>query len=109
MKLRPDYADAYTNIALTEIQWEKYDSARATIQRALALSPKNARALYYLALLQRRAGDYDAETANLKRWSSNSLSRAMLGAILASPFIASMTTLQRESSLRRCSRSTRMT
>ncbi len=67
VKLRPDYPDAYTNIALTEIQWEKYDSARATIQRALALNPKNTRALYYLALLQRRAGDYDAETANLKK------------------------------------------
>jgi tetratricopeptide (TPR) repeat protein len=67
VNLRPDYPDAYTNIALTEIQWEKYDSARATIQRALALSPNNARALYYLALLQRRAGDYDAETANLKK------------------------------------------
>ena len=24
VKLRPDYADGYTNIALTEIQWEKY-------------------------------------------------------------------------------------
>ena len=31
VKLRPDYPDAYTNIALTEIQWEKYDSARASI------------------------------------------------------------------------------
>jgi tetratricopeptide (TPR) repeat protein len=67
VKLRPDYPDAYTNVALTEIQWEKYDSARASIQRALALSPDNARALYYLALLQRRAGDYDAEIANLKK------------------------------------------
>jgi tetratricopeptide (TPR) repeat protein len=67
VKLRPDYPDAYTNIALTEIQWEKYDSARASIQRALALSSNNARALYYLALLERRAGDYDAEIANLKK------------------------------------------
>src|SRR5580704_9057042 len=67
VKLRPDYPDAYTNIALTEIQWEKYDSARASIHRALALSSNNARALYYLALLERRAGDYDAETANLKK------------------------------------------
>jgi tetratricopeptide (TPR) repeat protein len=67
VKLRPDYSDAYTNIALTEIQWEKYDSARASIMRAVALSPDNARALYYLAQLQRRAGDYDAEVANLKK------------------------------------------
>jgi tetratricopeptide (TPR) repeat protein len=67
VRLRPDYPDAYTNVALTEIQWEKYDSARASIMRALALSPNNARALYYLALLERRAGDYDAEIANLKK------------------------------------------
>jgi tetratricopeptide (TPR) repeat protein len=67
VKLRPDYPDAYTNVALTEIQWEKYDSARASILPALALSPNNARALYYLALLERRAGDYDAEIANLKK------------------------------------------
>jgi Tfp pilus assembly protein PilF len=67
IKLRPDYPDAYTNVALTEIQWEKYDSARASMMRALALSPNYARALYYLALLERRAGDYDAEIANLKK------------------------------------------
>ncbi len=66
-KLRPDYADAYTNVALAEIQWEKYDSARASITRALAVSPDNPRALYYLAQLQRRAGEYDAEIANLKK------------------------------------------
>jgi tetratricopeptide (TPR) repeat protein len=65
VKLRSDYADAYTNIALTEIQWEKYDSARASLQRALALSPTSARALYYSALLERRAGHSDAELADL--------------------------------------------
>ena len=65
VKLRPDYADAYTNIALTEIQWEKYGSARASIEKALALSPSSARALYYAALLERRAGHPDAEVADL--------------------------------------------
>jgi tetratricopeptide (TPR) repeat protein len=65
VKLRPDYADGYTNIALTEIQWEKYDSARLSIQKALALSPTNARTLYYSALLERRAGHSDAELADL--------------------------------------------
>jgi len=65
VKLRPDYADGYTNIALTEIQWEKYGSARASIERALALSPNSARALYYDALLERRAGHSDAEIADL--------------------------------------------
>ena len=66
VKLRPRYADAYTSIALTEIQWEKYESARAAIQRALSLSPGNARALYYSALLERRAGNGRAEVADLK-------------------------------------------
>jgi Tfp pilus assembly protein PilF len=65
VKLRPDYADGYTNIAVTEIEWEKYGSARAGIDKALALSPKNARALYYAALLERRAGHSDAEIADL--------------------------------------------
>jgi tetratricopeptide (TPR) repeat protein len=67
VKLRPDYPDGYTNIALTEIQWEKYDSARASIQRALSLNPANARALYYLALLERRASNFEAETADLRK------------------------------------------
>jgi Tfp pilus assembly protein PilF len=66
VKLRPDYADGYTNIALTEIEWEKYGSARAGIDKALTLSPKNARALYYDALLERRAGHSDAEVADLQ-------------------------------------------
>jgi Tfp pilus assembly protein PilF len=65
VKLRPDYADGYTNIAITEIEWEKYASARAGIDKALALSPNNARALYYSALLERRAGHSDAEIADL--------------------------------------------
>jgi Tfp pilus assembly protein PilF len=66
VKLRPDYADGYTNIALADIQWEKYASARGAIEKALALSPTSARALYYSALLERRAGHSDAEIADLK-------------------------------------------
>jgi tetratricopeptide (TPR) repeat protein len=36
------------------------------IEKALSLSPTNARALYYAALLERRAGHSDAEIADLK-------------------------------------------
>lgn len=64
VKLRPTYADGYTNIGLTEIVWEKYDSARMAINRALVLSPENARALYYDGLLQRRAGHTEREIAD---------------------------------------------
>jgi tetratricopeptide (TPR) repeat protein len=65
VKLRHDYADGYINVALTDIEWEKYGSARASIQKALSLSPNNARALYYTALLERRAGHSDAELNDL--------------------------------------------
>lgn len=66
VKLRPDYADGYTNIGLTYIEWEKYSSARASLEKALQLSPSNARALYYLALVERRSANPDAEIADLQ-------------------------------------------
>jgi Tfp pilus assembly protein PilF len=65
VKLRPDYTDGYTNIALTEIEWEKFVSARMAIDKALSLNPTSARALYYRALIERRAGQSDAELADL--------------------------------------------
>ncbi len=67
VKLRPDYADGYTNIALTNIQWEKYGSARNSLGEALRLSPDNARALYYMALVERRTGNSEAEIADLEK------------------------------------------
>jgi tetratricopeptide (TPR) repeat protein len=38
-----------------------------SLEKALALSPNNARALYYLALVERREGIYDEEVADLQR------------------------------------------
>jgi Flp pilus assembly protein TadD len=67
IKLRPDYADGYTNIGLTYIEWEKYSEARASLEKAEQLNPNNARALYYLALVERREGHRDEEIADLQR------------------------------------------
>jgi Tfp pilus assembly protein PilF len=67
VKLRPDYADGYTNIGLTNISWEKYGSARASLEKALELSPNNARALYYMARVEREAGHTQEEVADLKK------------------------------------------
>jgi Flp pilus assembly protein TadD len=67
VKLRPDYADGYTNIGLTDIAWWKFASARESIDQALKLRPNNARALYYLALVERRDGHFDAEVADLEK------------------------------------------
>jgi cytochrome c-type biogenesis protein CcmH/NrfG len=66
VKLRPDYAEGYTNIGLTEIVWEKYGSARMAISHALKLDPESARAHYYDGLLQRRAGNTPKEIADFK-------------------------------------------
>jgi tetratricopeptide (TPR) repeat protein len=67
VKLRPDYADGYTNIGLTNILWEKYASARNGLEKSLALKPGNARALYYLALVERRSGNTESEIADLQK------------------------------------------
>lgn len=65
-KLRPDYADAYTNQAIAEIQWERYDTARPHLAKALALAPNNARALYYRALVERNGGELDTAITDLQ-------------------------------------------
>ena len=67
VKLRPDYADGYTNVGLTEIVWEKYESARKAINRALAIDPHSMRALYYDGLLERRAGNTAKEIADFQK------------------------------------------
>jgi tetratricopeptide (TPR) repeat protein len=72
--LRPDYADAYTNMGLVEISWEKYDDAKANLAKALILLPGDPRALYYRALVERNAGqtkeaiaDFEAMLAKYPR------------------------------------------
>jgi tetratricopeptide (TPR) repeat protein len=64
--LRPDYADAFTNMAVVEISWEKYDDAKANLAKALTLLPGDPRALYYRALVERNAGQVKEAIADLK-------------------------------------------
>jgi tetratricopeptide (TPR) repeat protein len=66
VRLRPDYADAYTNVSIADFEWQRYDDARAILAKALSLSPHNARALYYLALVERNQGNLDAAIADLR-------------------------------------------
>ncbi len=65
--LRPEYADAQTNIALAKFQAQHYNESRAALEKALSLSPGNARAEYYLALVERNEGDLDAAIQNLRQ------------------------------------------
>ena len=66
VRLRPDYKDGYINTGVTFIEWEKYSEARAPLEKALALKPDDARALYYLALVERRQRHSEAEIADLQ-------------------------------------------
>jgi cytochrome c-type biogenesis protein CcmH/NrfG len=66
-RLRPEYKDGFINVGLTYIEWEKYDEARMPLERALKLRPNDARGLYYMALVERRARHSDAEIADLEK------------------------------------------
>jgi tetratricopeptide (TPR) repeat protein len=55
------------NLGLTYIEWEKYSDARKPLERALSLHPDDARALYYLALVERRERHSEAEVADLQK------------------------------------------
>jgi tetratricopeptide (TPR) repeat protein len=65
VQLRPGYADAYTNEAIADYSWQRYGDARDHLEKALQLTPHNARALYYLALVDRIQGHPDAAIADL--------------------------------------------
>ena len=66
-KLRPEYADAYTNMAIVDISWERYSDARPNLAKALELAPGNARALYYRALVERNEGKLNEAIADLQQ------------------------------------------
>jgi tetratricopeptide (TPR) repeat protein len=64
--LRPDYADAYTNMAVVETVWERYNEAKPHLAKALELLPGDPRALYYRALVERNAGQVQEAIEDLK-------------------------------------------
>ena len=64
--LRPDYADAFTNQAVVQILWEKYNDARPNLEKALKLLPGDPRALYYRALVERNGGQVTQAITDLE-------------------------------------------
>lgn len=64
--LRPEYVDGYTNLALAHLQMGDYDNAGVQLGKALALNPKDARALYYKALVEKHRRAILDEIADLE-------------------------------------------
>jgi tetratricopeptide (TPR) repeat protein len=62
-KLRPDYPDAYTNIALANFRDEHYDDAMQSLNKALELAPGDARAQFYRASILRLQGNLEEAEA----------------------------------------------
>ena len=63
VKLRPDYPDAYTNVALANFRNENYDAAMEALNQALRLAPGDARAVFYRASIQRQKGNLEEAEA----------------------------------------------
>jgi tetratricopeptide (TPR) repeat protein len=61
----PSYPDGYVNIARALIQEGETEAARPFLEKALQLSPKLARAEFFLATIQKTAGDYDGAFKSL--------------------------------------------
>ncbi len=64
-EIEPSYPDGWLNVARALIQEGETDAARPFADRALALSPKLARAHFFRAMIQKAAGDYDGALKSL--------------------------------------------
>jgi Flp pilus assembly protein TadD len=65
MEAEPGYADGWVNTARALIQEGETEAARPYLEKALALSPELARAEFFLAMVQKAAGDYDGALRSL--------------------------------------------
>jgi tetratricopeptide (TPR) repeat protein len=61
----PSYADGWLNVARALIQEGETEAARPFVEKALALSPKLARAEFFLASIEKVEGDYDGALRSL--------------------------------------------
>ena len=63
----PGYADGWLNVARALIQEGETEKARFYIEKSLALNPKLARAHFFLAMVQKAAGQYDDALTSLEK------------------------------------------
>lgn len=65
-EIEPEYADGWVNVARTMIREGETEAARPFVDRALKISPKLGRALFFRAMIEKAAGDYAGAEASLR-------------------------------------------
>jgi Flp pilus assembly protein TadD len=65
MQAEPGYPDGYVNTARALIQEGETEAARPYLEKALQLAPGLARAEFFLAMVEKAAGDYDGALRHL--------------------------------------------
>ncbi len=65
IEAEPSYADGWVNVARALVQEGETEAARPYLEKALALAPHLARAEFFLAMVQKAAGDYNGALASL--------------------------------------------
>jgi len=63
----PGYADGWLNVGRALIQEGETEAARPFVEKALILQPNLARGHFFLAMIQKAAGDYDGALGSLNR------------------------------------------
>ena len=63
----PEYADGWLNVARALIQEGDTEAARPFAERALNVQPSLARGHFFLAMVQKAAGDYDGALEHLRQ------------------------------------------
>jgi tetratricopeptide (TPR) repeat protein len=66
-RAEPEYVDGWLNIARAMIQEGETDAARPYLEKALVLEPTLARAHFFMAMVQKAGGDYDAALRSLEQ------------------------------------------
>ena len=63
----PGYADGWLNVGRALVQEGETEAARPFIEKSLQLDPNLARGHFFMAMVQKAAGDYDGALASLRR------------------------------------------
>ncbi len=82
----PSYADGWLNLGRALIQEGETEAASPFVEKALALQPNLARSRFFMAMIQKAAGDYDGALRNLnetvRQYPRDRVAQNQIGRIL---------------------------